>query len=101
MLVLLGAVIVSAAFHEGGHATACRSGGARPGVMGVGLYIAWPAFFTDITDAYRLDRRGRIRTDLGGVYFNAIFALAVAGAYFATHIEALLLIVLVVQIEIV
>ena len=47
--------------------------------MGVGVYLVWPAFYTDVTDAYRLDRRGRLRTDLGGVYFNAIFAL-LAGA---------------------
>src|SRR4051812_11670015 len=29
----------SAAFHEVGHASACRYGGARPGVMGAGLYL--------------------------------------------------------------
>src|SRR3954469_22838629 len=63
--------------------------------MGVGIYVVWPAFYTDITDSYRLGRGGRLRTDLGGVYFNAIFALAVAGAYFATGFEPLLLVVLV------
>ena len=42
---------------------------------GRGLYLVWPAFYCDVTDAYRLDRRGRLRTDLGGVYFNGIFAL--------------------------
>ena len=45
--------------------------------MGAGLYIVWPAFYTDVTDAYRLGRGGRLRTDLGGIYFNAIFALAI------------------------
>ncbi len=83
-LLLLGmfaAVVVATAFHETGHATACRYGGAKPGVMGVGLYIVWPAFYTDVTDAYRLGRGGRLRTDLGGIYFNAIFALAAGGLY--------------------
>ena len=47
--------------------------------MGVGIYIVWPAFYTDITDAYRLGKGGRLRADLGGMYFNAIFALAVGG----------------------
>jgi putative peptide zinc metalloprotease protein len=93
ILLLLGLVILSAAFHECGHATACAYGGARPGVMGVGLYIVWPAFYTDVTDAYRLDRKGRLRTDLGGIYFNAIFILATAGAYFLTGFEPLLLII--------
>jgi putative peptide zinc metalloprotease protein len=95
LLALLGFVVLATAFHEIGHATACRYGGAKPGVMGVGLYVVWPAFYTDITDSYRLGRGGRLRTDLGGVYFNAIFALAVAGAYFATGFEPLLLVVLV------
>ena len=48
--------------------------------MGVGIYIVWPAFYTDVTDAYRLGSGGRLRTDLGGIYFNAIFALAIGGA---------------------
>jgi putative peptide zinc metalloprotease protein len=93
ILLTLALVIVSAAFHECGHATACRYGGARPGKMGVGLYIVWPAFYTDVTDAYRLSRAGRLRTDLGGVYFNAIFILLTASAYFATGFEPLLLII--------
>ena len=75
MLLVLGLALLSLLFHECGHATACRYGGARPGVIGMGIYVLWPAFFTNVTDAYRLGRAGRIRTDLGGVYFNAIFAL--------------------------
>ena len=76
LMMVLGLVILSAAFHECGHATACAYGGARPGVMGAGLYIVWPAFYTDVTDAYRLPRHARLRTDLGGLYFNAVIAVA-------------------------
>src|SRR5437588_7766049 len=93
MLMLIGGVIVATAFHEIGHATACRYGGAKPGVMGVGVYIVWPAFYTDITDAYRLGKWGRLRPDRGRMYFNAIFALIVAGAYAVTSFEPLLLLV--------
>jgi putative peptide zinc metalloprotease protein len=93
ILLLLAMVVVSAAFHECGHATACAYGGATPGEMGVGIYIVWPAFYTDVTDAYRLGKGGRLRTDLGGVYFNSIFSLATFGAYFLTGWEPLLLIV--------
>ncbi len=100
ILLTLGLVIISAAFHECGHATACRYGGARPGKMGVGLYLVWPAFYTDVTDAYRLNKAGRLRTDLGGVYFNAIFILLTAGAYFATGFEPLLLIIPIQHAEI-
>ena len=95
LVLLFGGIVVATVLHEIGHATACRYGGAKPGVMGVGIYIVWPAFFTDVTDAYRLSKRGRLRTDLGGVYFNAVFALAVAAVYFATGYEALLLLVLI------
>ncbi len=94
LLALLGGVVLATAFHEIGHATACRYGGAEPGVMGVGIYVVWPAFYTDVTDAYRLGKAGRLRTDLGGIYFNAVFALATAGAYFVTGYEPLLLLVL-------
>jgi putative peptide zinc metalloprotease protein len=76
---VFGLTLVSAAFHEFGHAAACRYGGATPGAMGVGLYLVWPAFYTDVDDSYRLGRAGRLRVDLGGLYFNAIFAVGIAG----------------------
>ena len=100
LMLMLGLVIVSAAFHECGHATACAYGGARPGVMGAGLYIVWPAFYTDVTDAYRLGKAGRLRTDLGGVYFNVIFILATGAAYALTGYEPLLLIIPFQHLEI-
>jgi putative peptide zinc metalloprotease protein len=93
VFMLFGGVALATAFHEIGHATGTRYGGAKPGVMGVGVYIVWPAFYTDITDAYRLGKGGRLRADLGGMYFNAIFALAVAGAYALTGFEPLLLLI--------
>jgi putative peptide zinc metalloprotease protein len=62
-------------FHEFGHAAACSRGGASPANIGCGLYVFWPALYTDVSDSYRLDRRGRVRTDLGGVYFNAVGGL--------------------------
>lgn len=100
-LIMLGAVIVSAAFHELGHATGCRYGGAEPGKMGCGLYLAWPAFYTDVTDAYRLGKKGRLRTDLGGVYFNIIFIALTMAVFLATHYQPLLLLVLIEHVEIV
>ena len=76
-----------------GHAAAARSSGAEPGVMGAGLYLVWPAFYTDVTDSYRLGRAGRIRTDLGGLYFNAIVVVLTFVWWWATGWEALLLLV--------
>ena len=99
LLVVLGLSLVSAVFHECGHATGCRYGGARPGVIGVGIYLVWPSFFTNVTDSYRLSRVGRLRTDLGGLYFNLVFMLALAGIYAATSAEVLLLVIAVTHLE--
>src|SRR5438309_2944211 len=85
--------IVAACFHELGHATAGRYGGADPGVIGVGIYLIWPAFFSDLTDSYRLSRRGRLRADLGGVYFNAVFMLLAGGLFALTGFRWLLLLI--------
>jgi len=43
-LIMFWALVLSAAFHEIGHAAACRFGGGRPGGMGAGIYMVWPAF---------------------------------------------------------
>ena len=93
MLGTFALVIASASFHELGHAAGCRYSGGRPGVMGCGMYLVWPAFYTDVTDAYRLDRAGRLRTDLGGLYFNAIFVLGTFAAWAVTGAEALLMLI--------
>jgi putative peptide zinc metalloprotease protein len=84
LLAMYAVQALSATWHEFGHVTACRYSGARPGDMGVGLYLVWPAFYSTVTDSYRLDRVGRLRTDLGGVYFDAVFMTGVGLAYLYT-----------------
>jgi putative peptide zinc metalloprotease protein len=101
ILLVLGLAVLSMLFHECGHAAACRYGGARPGIIGVGFFVIWPAFFTNVTDTYRLGRAGRIRTDLGGVYFNAVFALGLVEAYLATGYAPLVAALFLVHMEII
>jgi putative peptide zinc metalloprotease protein len=101
MLIVVALTIASAAFHECGHAAACRYGAARPGRIGFGLYLVWPSFYTDVTDSYRLSRAGRLRTDFGGVYFNAIFMLGLLGCYALTGNPLLLLAIAVSHLEII
>jgi putative peptide zinc metalloprotease protein len=101
LLGLLATLLLSTLFHEFGHAAACHRGGAEPGSIGMGLYLIYPAFFTDVTSSYRLDRGGRLRTDLGGVYFNAITILALVGAYLTTGYAPLLLAILIIHVELV
>jgi putative peptide zinc metalloprotease protein len=90
-LVLFALMYASLPWHESGHAAACRFGGARPGAMGAAIYFIWPAMYTDLTDAYRLGRGGRLRTDLGGIYFNGLYCLALGGIYLATGFTPLLI----------
>jgi len=99
ILLVLAMVVISAGWHEFGHCAGCAYGGAKPGAMGAGIYLAYPAFYTDVTDAYRLNRRGKLRTDLAGVYFNGLFILAMGGLYAVTGFEPLLLVIVVQHIE--
>jgi putative peptide zinc metalloprotease protein len=100
LLVVLALMVSSMLFHEVGHATGARYGGARPGVIGMGLYVVWPAFYTDVTDAYRLNRAGRLRTDLGGVYFNLVFLVALLGLYEWTGAPVLVMAAILTHLEI-
>lgn len=101
ILLVFGFIVIGVGFHEFGHAAGCAYGGGKPGAMGAGVYVAWPAFYTDVTDAYSLNRAGRLRTDLAGVYFNILFVLALGAAYFATGFEPLLIVVAVQHFEMV
>jgi putative peptide zinc metalloprotease protein len=93
LLLVFALSVLSSGFHEFGHAAACRYGGATPGGMGMGLYLVFPAFYTDVTDAYRLPRRDRLRIDLAGLYFNALVAVHTMVVWLCWRIDALLLLV--------
>jgi putative peptide zinc metalloprotease protein len=99
LLALIATLALAALFHECGHAAACAYGGARPGPIGMGIYLLFPVFYTDVTDSYRLDRAGRIRTDLGGLYFNVWCVVVLNAAFLASHNGLLLLAVLLLHLE--
>jgi putative peptide zinc metalloprotease protein len=101
LLASLAIIIVSTAWHEFGHSSALKYGGGKVRGMGAGLYLVYPAFFTDVTDNYRLGRWARVRTDLGGFYFNFIFAIGLILLYFVTGWQFLLLVVLFICLDIV
>ncbi|WP_354644628.1 hypothetical protein [Kitasatospora camelliae] len=101
LLAVFALTVLSLLFHEFGHASACTYGGAEPGNIGCGLYLLWPSLYTDVTDVYRIGRAGRLRADLGGVYFNVVFILGLSGGYFLTGQPLFLAAVLVAHVEIV
>ena len=100
LLALVVATGISMLLHEFGHAAACRYSGGRPSAIGAGVYIVWPVLFSDVTESYRFDRRSRLRTDLGGVYFNAIIVVAAMAAYALTRYEPLILLAVSQQLMI-
>jgi putative peptide zinc metalloprotease protein len=99
ILALYAMLVAGGLIHELGHATACRFGGAQPGVIGFGLYLVFPAFFTNVTDSYRLGRAGRLRTDLGGLYFNVWCVLIAGAGFLLTGQGILLLLVIAMQLQ--
>jgi putative peptide zinc metalloprotease protein len=101
ILILFVAFVLSAAFHEIGHGAGLRYGGGNVRAMGAGLYLVYPVFYTDITEAYRLGRGEKLRTSLGGFYFNLIFSLGVLGLYAITGAEFLLIVMALIDLEIV
>ena len=100
LLLVCGLTVLAGAFHELGHAAATSYGGAEPGAIGMGIYLMWPVFYTDLTDSYRLPRAGRLRADLGGIYFNLILVLVLGGFYAITGSPVLLLALVVQQLSI-
>jgi putative peptide zinc metalloprotease protein len=102
LLVVTAIIIVSGCFHELGHASAVQYGGGQARGMGVGFYLLlFPVFYADTTDSYRLGRWARVRTALGGFYFNLIFALCLIILYLVSRQEFLLLGVVLIHLGII
>ncbi|MEU2556750.1 hypothetical protein ABZ589_34600 [Streptomyces sp. NPDC013313] len=100
MLIIFLLTVASLLFHEFGHASACRYSGAVPGKIGCGIFLIWPSMYTDVTDVYRIGKAGRLRTGLGGVYFNVVFMLALTAAYLVTGQSFLLAAVYLAHFEV-
>lgn len=64
--------LLSVVAHELGHSSALLSAQARPGGIGVGMFLLMPVFFADVSQVWKLPRRSRIMVDLGGIYFQQI-----------------------------
>ena len=71
-LFCYGLVLSTALFHEIGHAAACRNYKCTTGSIGLLLYIVFPAFYVNLSDAWRLSGRQRAVIDVGGIYFQLI-----------------------------
>lgn len=84
ILVLLLLSTLSTFCHEFGHATAAAHFGCRGMTIGWGLYLIYTVLWTNVSEAWKLPRRQRAVVDIGGVYFESGFLLALVGLYLAT-----------------
>lgn len=85
----LGLFMLVLLMHEFGHASACARFGARPSDIGFTVYLIYPAFYSDVSSAWKLRRLQRVVVDLGGCYFQAIVSSAFLFAYYRTEWEPL------------
>ena len=100
ILVLLPVIILGAVCHEFGHASALRYGGGRARSIGVGLYLIYPAFYTDTTDSYRLGRWGtRANRSREGSIFICCLRSGLVAAYLSTGHGFLLLAILLINLD--
>jgi putative peptide zinc metalloprotease protein len=68
MLATVGMLSFSKVIHELGHAFAASHFGCRVPAMGMALLLGMPVLWTDVTDAWRLPRRGdRLIIDAAGM----------------------------------
>ena len=84
LLCAYGLFLCSMVAHEFGHAAACSRYGAKPIEIGATMYWAFPALYSNVSDAWRLARRERIVVDVGGVYLQSVCASVAIFCYDAT-----------------
>lgn len=68
-------ILLMAVFHELGHASACKSNGADVSEVGVGISSFRPVMYANVSGAWYLPKNQRIVVNLGGIYFQMIYAL--------------------------
>lgn len=61
-------------FHEIGHASACKYYKVPIGDVGFGIAGFRPVMFANVSGAWYLNQKQRIIVNIGGVYFQTIFA---------------------------
>lgn len=83
-VMAVAAVVIVKAWHELGHAIACRRMGAECHELGVLLLAFLPCLYCDVSDAWSLSSRWRRAVvALAGVYFELILAVTAAAAWLA------------------
>jgi putative peptide zinc metalloprotease protein len=91
---------VTAFVHEWGHASAFKYYGCKKAEIGWGIYLFFSVFYTDVSEAWKLNRKQRAMIDIAGVYFQSLCLLILLGLFWATKAPIFLYTVFLVNIEI-
>lgn len=82
---------LSLVVHEFGHAAACSRYGGRPSAIGLGVYLAFPVLYSNVTAAWEMRRWQRVVVDLGGIYLQSLVGAGYLGAALITGSHTLVL----------
>lgn len=97
LLLLMVLIVLSSAFHELGHASACWHCGVEHEGIGLGLYINFPVLYTDVTDIWRLPRKKRCLVNFAGIYFQCIILILLILLYETTHYFLIRYLILIIN----
>jgi putative peptide zinc metalloprotease protein len=89
IVVVLLLYLCSSFLHELGHATACKYFGANHGGIGIGLYLNFPVFYTDVSEVWTLSRKQRMLVNFAGIYFQLISLIPLFLIFFITKSEVI------------
>ena len=70
LLYFMGIYFISIFLHELGHIAAARKFTGKNGGIGVGIYILYPIFFSDISAIWAASKQQKVITNLAGVYMQ-------------------------------
>ena len=83
LLLLLATFVVVKTFHEMGHAFAARRFGAECHEAGIMMMMFTPLLYTNVTDAWILDRRSRLLISAAGMLVELALASVATIVWFA------------------
>lgn len=81
LMFMLG-YLFTVLLHEIGHIAACRRFTGKNGGIGVGIYIIYPVFFSDISAIWHSTKHQKTITNLAGIYMQFWCALLAFGIGF-------------------
>ena len=70
--------LISAIFHEFGHASASTFYKTSPKDIGFGIYLIYPVLYADVSRVWKLEPLQRAVVDMGGMYFQLIICALIA-----------------------